>query len=153
MKHFAASVLAAAGLSVASGAGAAPSCTLLSLPTLNFGAYSAVGGMKDADDALLFSCLPDLLVGPTVSYSVTLDPGGAASFFPRRLSAGGYDLEYNLYTDITRSRVWGDGTAGTSTVTGACVGTCTVQVYGRISAGQSVPAAEYRDDVVVTLDF
>jgi len=132
---------------------AAPSCTLLSMPTLNFGAYSAVGGVKDAEGALIFSCIPDLLIGPTVSYSVSLDTGGAPSYFPRRLSSGGFSLQYNLYSDIARTVIWGDGTPGTSLVTGACTGTCSIQVYGRISAGQSVPAAEYSDDVLVTLDF
>lgn len=145
--------LAAAALLAAGEAASAPSCTLLSMPTLNFGAYSAVSGVKDAEGALLFACAPDLLVGPVVSYSITLDNGNSASYFPRRLSAGGFSLQYNLYADVARTAIWGDGTSGTTVVTGSCAGTCSVQVYGRIGAGQSVPAAQYSDDVVVTLDF
>jgi spore coat protein U-like protein len=134
---------------------AAASCTLLSVPQMDFGSYSALGGADDAQADLLFSCIPDLLTGPTVSYTVELSPGTGhpSGFFPRRLVAGAYGLDYNLYTDPVRTRIWGDGSAGTFVAGGTCAAACSATVYGRVAAGQGVPAAQYRDDVLITLNF
>ena len=146
---------AMAWLLPASAAHAAPVCTLLSTPEMNFGFYSALGGTRDAESTMLMSCTPDLLVGPTVSYTISMSPGtgNPAGYLPRRLVAGAFALEYNLYTDLVRTTVWGDGSPGTAVVGGAGAGACSIPVYGRIPAGQAVPAAQYRDDVVVTVDF
>lgn len=145
----------AACLLSATAAPAAPLCALLSTPEMDFGAYSALGGARDAESAMLLSCTPDLLVGPTVSYTISMSTGtgNPAGYAPRRLVAGGYALEYNLYTDLARTAIWGDGSPGTAVVGGACAGACSVPVYGRITPGQAVPAAQYRDDVTVTVDF
>ena len=144
-----------AGLCLCPAAWAAPSCTLLSTPTIDFGSYSALDGADDAQGNLLFSCVPDLLSGPTVSYTISLSPGSGhpSGFLPRRLVAGAYGLDYNLYTDLARTQVWGDGSPGTFVSGGSCAAACSVTVYGRIGAGQSVPAAQYRDDVLITLSF
>jgi len=146
---------ATACLLSATTARAEPLCTLLSTPEMNFGIYSALGGTSDAESTMLMSCTPDLLVGPTVSYTISMSPGtgNPAGYLPRRLIAGAFALEYNLYTDLTRTTVWGDGSPGTVVVGGACAGACSIPVYGRIPAGQAVPAAQYRDDVVITVDF
>lgn len=132
---------------------AAHSCTILSVPTLNFGVYTAAGPDRDAEGSLLFSCAPDVLLGLSVPYSVSLGTGGSGSYFPRRLQAGGFALNYNLFRDPPRTEVWGDGSGTTLKMTGSCAGPCSVTVYGRIPASQSTPAANYQDTVEVTLDF
>lgn len=144
-------LLGLAGL-LACGPAQAASCALLATPQLDFGAYSASAGVDDAQGALQISCVPDLL-SLTVSYTITLSPGSASTFYPRRLTAGAFGLNYNLYTDPARTTIWGDGTNGSAVVGGTCAALCSTQVYGRIPAGQSVPAAQYRDDVLVTLEF
>ena len=132
-----------------------PSCTLLATPGINFGAYTSGGGALDGQTTLQFSCVPNLLIGPTVSYSISLNQGAGSggSFNPRRFSGSGATLDYNLYTDPVRITIWGDGTPGTSKPGGTCAGSCSVPVYGRIFAGQSVPAAQYQDDILVTIEF
>lgn len=72
--------------------------------------------------------------------------------------SGAYAIEYNLYTDSTRTTLWGDGSAGTSYVSdGYLLGLLTVSrnypVYGRVPAGQNLPAGVYSDVVVVTVDY
>lgn len=137
-----------AGLAPAAGG----TCSLLNAPSVGFGGYSALGGVKDAEASILMSCLPTL-PALTVSYTLKLGAGNAGSFFPRKMTSGGYSLNYNLFKDVSRSQVWGDGATGTQTVSGNCTAACSNQVYGRIPAGQSVPAASYSDSVLITVEF
>jgi spore coat protein U-like protein len=132
---------------------AAHSCTILSAPTLDFGLYTAAGSDRDAEGSLLFSCTPDVLLGLSVPYRVSLGTGGSGTYTPRQLRAGGYALNYNLFRDAPRTEIWGDGSGSSVTVTGGCTGPCTVTVFGRIPAGQLTPAASYQDTVEVILDF
>lgn len=85
------------------------------------------------------------------SFSISLG-SGSGTFSARVMPSGANVLEYNLYTDPSRLTVWGDGTSGTSTVSGAAA-TADVAVYGRIPARQNVPAGTYSDVVVVTLTY
>ncbi len=131
------------------------SCAVLSgagATLVDFGVYNAVIGDTDGSGSINLMCTPDLPLIP-VSYSIAIGTGSAGSFNPRRFVAGAFSLAYNLYVDPTRLLIWGDASAGTSTAAGVCSGNCPVFVYGRIFGGQSVPAMQYRDDVVVTLEF
>lgn len=72
-----------------------------------------------------------------------------------RRSAGSDLLDYNLFTDPAMTRIWGDGTGGTYVVNRR-VRTWRVRwirVYGRIPAGQDVPAGSYTDNVRVTIFY
>jgi spore coat protein U-like protein len=64
-------------------------------------------------------------------------------------------LNYAVYTDSARSTVWGDGGAGaTATIDGTGSGTAqSTTIYGRIPAGQTVPAGSYSDTVNVTVTY
>lgn len=140
-------------------ASAAGSCALLAPASgstlLDFGTYSALNGDVDRTATFTLTCVPDLLAGLAVSYAVSIDAGSGSggSFTPRRLRAGAHGLDYNLYRDPSRTQIWGDGSAGTSRVTGSCSATCVLSVYGRVFGGQAPPAAAYSDQIVVTLDF
>ena len=76
-----------------------------------------------------------------------------------RLSGGGWNLNYNLYTNSARTIVWGDGTGGSSaqTLSGGTVSgglrRFSRTVYGRIAAMQNVGAASYSDTIVMTVIF
>lgn len=145
-----------AGLAALAWSGLAPAaggtCSLLNSPGVSFGAYSSLSGVKDAEATILMSCLPTL-PALTVTYTLKLGPGNGNSFSPRKMSAGGYSLNYNLFRDTSRTQVWGDGTGGTVTVAASCTAACSQQVYGRVPAGQSVPAAQYSDSVLITVEF
>ena len=135
---------------------AAASCSITSSAggtLVNFGTYSLVSGDQDSMGQITLLCVPDVLLGLSVSYSIAIGSGGAGVFSPRRLSLGGYGLNYNLYRDPARTQIFGDGSAGTAAASGSCTGACAVNVHGRIFGGQLVPGGTYRDDVVVTLSF
>ena len=70
------------------------------------------------------------------------------------MTSGGNTLTYNLYTDPSRTQVWGDGTGGSNVSNGSGSGAAqTINVYGRISSGQTVPTGTYTDTITVTINF
>ncbi|HMN43321.1 MAG TPA: spore coat protein U domain-containing protein [Povalibacter sp.] len=92
---------------------------------------------------------------PGVSYNLALDAGrgSGATVAQRRMTHvqdGTKSLTYRLYRDSSHTQLWGDGSAGTTTVNGA-PGTFTV--HGLLPQ-QSVPATgEYQDTVTVTVTY
>lgn len=66
-------------------------------------------------------------------------------------------LDYNLFTSSSMSAIWGDGTAGTSTVIKTKVNKndhpIVTTVYGRIPAGQDASAGQYSDTLIVTITW
>jgi spore coat protein U-like protein len=92
--------------------------------------------------------------------SVSLDRGTTAgsSISARRLADGrGNTLDYQLYTSVTRSTVWGDGTAGSATVVASGLGLASTMqfvVHGVIPAGQSTAVpGQYTDSITITLTY
>lgn len=115
-----------------------------SLPT------SAVGNVRVSCTVVLVSVLAQI--------NISLSPGGSGSFVPRKLTSGANQLNYNLYTNVLNTTVWGDGTGSTGIVTQnvliAVLGTIVDNpVYGSIAAGQYVPPGGYGDSIVVTVEF
>jgi spore coat protein U-like protein len=134
----------AIGLLAAVPAGAA-SCTMAIINVV-FGTYNTLSA-SSLDGAGSVSVTCDV----TSSFQVALSKG-QGSFAVRQLQSGANVLYYNLYTDALRSLIWGDGTVGTTLVSGS--GTAaTYTVYGRIPGGQNLPAGNYSDSITVTLDF
>lgn len=116
-----------------------------------FGIYSPFNvAPTDTAGTLRVSC--DTV---TVGYTILLSAGSAGAYSPRGLSGGGYTLSYNLYADALRTVVWGDGSGGTTTVSGAFAlpGAIDHTVYGRLPAGQNVGAGAYTDTITVTINF
>ncbi len=75
-----------------------------------------------------------------------------ASGTSRAMSAAGYYLSYELYTDAARSVIWNDA----NRVNYASLSKNTIKqiaVYGRIPGGQNVPAQSYSDSVTITVSF
>lgn len=100
-----------------------------------------------------------LLAGLNVSYVISLNAGQNGSFSARKMAMGGSLLQYNLYTSSTYATVWGDGTAGTSTVSDAYLlsllsVTRNYTVYGRMPVAQNVtPGTTYADTITVTVTY
>jgi spore coat protein U-like protein len=87
---------------------------------------------------------------------IWLSTGNGGSFNPRAMSKGADTLAYNLYSDSTRSTIWGDGTGGFASVNSVPTGSAhgaSLTVYGRIGAGQWVAPGAYSDTITVTLNF
>ena len=67
---------------------------------------------------------------------------------------GGGAVNYQLYTDSARSIPWGDGTAGTSMVTGTGSGNAqTINVYGQVPAQATPAPGSYSDTITATIVF
>ncbi len=160
MRHKLNILLAAQLLMLPALAVQAATCSLGS-NDLGFGAVLP-GKMADGSAAVFVAC-NSTAPPETVNYSVTISAGNGSSYSPRRMSligGGSTPVNYNLFTDSSRSQVWGDGTAGTNVVAGSLMvvsasssANATLPVYGRIFASQQSEAGDYGDLLVITLNF
>jgi spore coat protein U-like protein len=136
--------------------GQAASCTASSTG-IAFGTY-VPSSTSNSTGTVTISC--SSVMGGSLSYTIALNAGvnSGGSFSNRRMSSGSSYLSYRLYTDATYSQVWGDGTGGTSTVSGTCsgsMGSCSSSktVYGRIPALQNPSPGAYTDTITVTVTY
>jgi spore coat protein U-like protein len=151
--------LVVAGLVGFAVSAAAQSCTVSASGT-SFGAYNPFNASPtDSNGTVTLTCAA-FPVPTTLPYTVSLSTGASATYAPRRMAAGARLLPYQLYTNAVRSIVWGDGSAGTSTVTGnitlnAIAPTSAPHtVYGRIPALQTTTGSgAYADVVIVTVTY
>lgn len=132
-------------------------CTT-SATAVGFGSYNPLSVLNtDATGTVTVTCSG--LAGLLIGYEILLSRGGAGSYTPRRMASGGNTLNYNLYTDITRSTIWGDNTGGSARVTGSILLQLLVSVsnnhvvYGRIPALQNVATGSYADSITVTVNY
>jgi len=100
------------------------------------------------------------VLGVLIPISVSLSAGQSGDAMARRMVAGSQSLAYNLYTDSGYGTVWGNGAAGTQTVSGSILinvlsGTSLdLPVYGRIPGSQpGVRAGSYADTITVTITY
>lgn len=126
-------------------------CTV-STSALAFGSVNPISGSNfDATGGITVTCTN----GTAWAASAGVGSGSGASFASRRMADGSNLLNYNLYTDASRSSVWGDGTGSTATIGGTGTGSAqNATVYGRVASGQtSVPPGSYSDTVSVTVTY
>lgn len=130
------------------------SCTI-SGATLNFG-----GSIDPVNTSAPVDGTSNLTIrcSNTTPYTITLDAGanagGAGNFAARSMISGVNKLAYQLYTDVGRTSVWGDGTAASTTVTGAGSGAVqTRAVYGRLPSISTAIPGGYTDTVTVVITY
>lgn len=124
---------------------------------VSFGAYDVFAPAPlDSTGSVIVSCdevpPPDVVIeiGPS---------SGSGGFNPRQMRHPSRPdrLGYNLFTDVARSAVWGDGTAGTQTVFLKNVKRkkppVVTTIHGRIPPGQNVSAGSYSDTLTVTITW
>jgi spore coat protein U-like protein len=156
-----AACLAAWGGSMRAGAaGSDKSCFLDGASVMAFGTYDSMNDTPlDVQGRVSYRCTPHggsggAQRGPLV-VQISMTQGHSASF--NRYMFGNRDrLRYNLYLDSQHSRVWGDGTGGSSIYSAQAQPNnkvVVVPVFGRLFAGQDVAGGMYLDDLIVTLDF
>jgi len=126
-------------------------CQLTSVPTIAFGTLNPTAN-NDAQGNISWVCTNGF------SSEIRLDGGNTSNINGRRMSDGGTGtLAYQLYTDATRTLVFGDGTTQNDVpVTGIGYATPqTVTVYGRVLQADAALAAAgaYTDTVDVTIVF
>ncbi len=94
-----------------------------------------------------------------VGYDILLSAGSSGSYSVREMYNGPDSLQYNLYTDLLRTSIWGDGTGGSDSLGGSILIQLLVTiynthtVYGRIFPGQYVSGGLYADTITVTVNY
>lgn len=159
-RNCAALLLAAAGLSCASPAGALVTCTA-STTGIAFGTYNPLSGAPTSSSGgIVVNCT--LLSGPAVTDAVNvyLTAGTSGSYAARSMMSGSSALNYNIYFSPAYQQIWGNGTGGsyygTATLPmapGAPSATATGTFYGQIPAMQDVMPGSYADTIVVTVNY
>jgi spore coat protein U-like protein len=120
------------------------SCTMHGA-SLIFGTYRSEE-TETAQATIVYDCPADLSISLMLSAGQHPQGGGRAMV----RDGGGELLSYGLYQDPARSQDWGD--QGEARIVNPTIdGDANVEVYGQIEAGQSVPAGNYRDTVLITL--
>ncbi|GGI20810.1 hypothetical protein GCM10008066_25890 [Oxalicibacterium faecigallinarum] len=90
----------------------------------------------------------------TVALSAGSNAGGATNFTSRAIKNGSSTLGYQLYTDSSRTTVWGNGTSSSSTVPGTGSGSNqTLSIYGRLPSLTGAVPGNYTDTVTVTITY
>jgi spore coat protein U-like protein len=117
---------------------------------LNFGQYNA-----QSANALYATSQVTVMCTPQTTFAVGLNAGTSpgATVNQRKMVNGANTLNYQLFQDPARQRIWGT-TAGTDTVTG--VGTGLDQdltVFGAVPAAQLVPAGAFSDTITVRVFY
>ena len=140
-------------------ASVAATCTISTTPVA-FGAYDPTSVTDlDGSGAVTVLCTNGTAGYVTLSEGANADAGSTAAV-PLRQMAGGAGgtgrLAYHLYSEATRTDVWGN--TGTTGLNHNGDGTSTaLTVYGTIPASQNVIAGSggtaYADTVVATVTF
>ena len=124
---------------------------------------TAAVGFPAYDPIVTHSAAPDDSTSGSVTITCTkgsaatigLGLGSNASGSQMRMLNGAANfLNYALYQDAGRLTVWGNSGAGLlSPVAAPSKAPRTFTVYGRIPAGQDLPAGTYADTVTATVNF
>jgi spore coat protein U-like protein len=132
-----------------------PAVCVLSAGTLAFGNYDPVGA--NATTPLAGTSTFNVTCTKNTAYTVTLGTGANSASAVGTTRAmkdvgTGAFLSYEIYTNNTYATVW--NTTNTMGGTAASTSAIALTAYGRIPAGQNVPAAAgYTDTVVSTVNF
>ncbi len=122
-----------------------------------FGPYASPNGAGLTNPGGDVSVTCNALISLLVSYTITLSAGNG-TFANRQLKLGTNAVSYNIYSDSGYTKIWGDGSSGTSTVTDGyllAIGSTTKKypAYGSIPGGQNKPAGTYSDTLTVTITY
>jgi spore coat protein U-like protein len=141
-------------ISVCVTANADPTCTV-SASGVAFGNYNPLANANsDSTGSVSVTCTGSATATYTIAASA-----GTGTYLARKLVSGSQLLSYNVYIDNTRTTIWGDGSSGTSLISGNITATSggTTQpstVYGRIPSGQQTASVgSYSDILTVTVTY
>jgi spore coat protein U-like protein len=129
---------------------AAAVCTA-SATSVAFGTINPFGSAITTNGTITVACTGG---SSSASYTVALSAGNSGSYTTRQMKSGTNTLSYNLYTTSALSSVWGNGTGGSSTITGNNTKTTSnFTVYGKLPTPQGVTPSSYSDTITVTVTY
>jgi spore coat protein U-like protein len=149
-----------AGVLLTTSAAAAVTCAA-SAGGIAFGTYNPLSTAALASTATVTvqcngAAAPITVVRPVVSLST----GGSGSYTNRALRFGTGTLSYNIYANLARSQILGDGTGGSSTLDLAPIdiiltgsGQSSGTLYGYLPALQNAAPGAYTDTITVTVSY
>lgn len=131
----------------------------VSATAVSFAAYSPLAALpNDSTGQVAVTCSAFLAI--SLPYTIRLSTGGSGRFDVREMASGAQRLNYNLYTSVTYSSIWGNGSGGYAAVSGNILlaalnlpSTAYHTVYGRIPAAQNAAPGTYLDTITVTVDY
>jgi spore coat protein U-like protein len=95
--------------------------------------------------------------GKPIPVTISINSGGSGAFNPRwmRAATGSDRLNYFLFTDASRTVIWGDGSGGTSTVTNLVARHTPwyATLFGMLPPRQNLSAGKYSDTLLVTVTW
>ncbi|MFA5530964.1 MAG: spore coat U domain-containing protein [Thiohalomonadaceae bacterium] len=120
---------------------------IVSATDLTFGVYDPNAASLDGASTITATCTDG------ADYSIALDDGDGTPtvFGTRAMTANGVSLDYELYSDSSRTVVW--NAAAPVAKAGANPGANVHTVYGQIPTGQFVAPGNYSDIIDVTLTY
>ena len=136
-------------------------CTIF-LSSLQFGVYMPGTPVPlDSRSWILVRCVGRPGPGQPSFYTIRIDGGSSGDPSNRLMQAGTGQLGYNIFQNAARTTIWGDGTAGTTPVSGGMGGGFGFgnrrwyfhRVYGRSYAAQDPAPGSYVDSPIVTIEF
>jgi spore coat protein U-like protein len=122
-----------------------------------FGSFDVISDQtRDTLASITISCTGKM--GESANYTIALSQGTETSV-NRAMRSGTSLLRYDLYSDSARRQIWGDGTSGSSTVSGSLTISASptrrvLTIYGRIPNGQQLAqAGAYLDSISVLVSY
>lgn len=130
-------------------------CTVAAF-SINFGNYDTVVANEttplDATAPIDVRCTAGATA--TVTLGTGMNPSGGVR---RLMSASGLFLNYNVFTDAARASVWDNVTVKSGTAvsmnTPVALNPGGSVLFGRVFAGQDVPAGTYTDTLQATVNY
>lgn len=128
--------------------------------SIAFGTLNVLTGTSaDATATFRISCSE--LIAITIPYEITLSTGVSGNYSTRKMASGANRLDYNIYVDPARTSIFGNGTNGTSTITGQFVlvllnlnQSRDYTIYGRVNGNQQTAAAgAYSEALTMTVNY
>ena len=129
---------------------------------LAFGSVSSLSSTATTSTATItVSCTTTLAALAAVPYTLSMGVSATSGTMTRSLAGLlGARLNYNVYTTAAYSSVWGDGSAGTSQVSGSVTPTTLAipvtashTAYGKVPLPQVVTPGSYADSMTVTVNY
>ena len=126
-----------------------------SATALAFPAYTPGGGAVVGTNTISVKCTKNS------PYTISLNGGATAggTVAQRLMASGTNTLQYNLYTTVAHTIVFGDGSGTSQTVPGTGSGVATanaVTVFGQLpdnATNQAAIPANYTDTITVTVSY
>lgn len=132
-----------------SATGFALTCSVTTTP-MSFGSYDVFSATpNDTSSTVTVTC--DI----SAPFTLTMNAGttAGATISNRRLAYNTQILNYNIFTDASRTTTWGDGVTGASVSGTGVPGGTAVIAYASLNARQNVTAGNYSDNVTVTVTY